>query len=99
MKVQMHSVHFNADKKLIDFIQKKVNKLETFYDRITGGEVIMKLDNNESRENKVIEVKLFIPGTILFAKEQAKTFELAINLAVENLSRQVVKFKEKQVAY
>jgi putative sigma-54 modulation protein len=96
MKLQMHSIHFDADKKLLDFIQKKVDKLETFHDRIVNGEVILKIDNDEERENKVIEIKLFIPGNMLFAKEQSKTFEAAADVVVETMKRQLKKYKEKQ---
>jgi putative sigma-54 modulation protein len=99
MKLQMHSIHFDADRKLLDFIQKKVNKLETFHDKIVNGEVILKLDNNEERENKIIEIKLFIPGNMLFAKEQAKTFEAAADIVVETMKRQLKKYKEKQVTH
>jgi putative sigma-54 modulation protein len=96
MKLQMHSIHFDADKKLLDFIQKKVDKLETFHDRIVNGEVILKIDKDEERENKVIEIKLFIPGNMLFAKEQSKTFEAAADVVVETMKRQLKKYKEKQ---
>lgn len=99
MKLQMHSIHFDADKKLLDFIEKKISKLETFYDRIVDGEVILKLDKNEERENKIVEIKLFIPGNMLFAKEQSKSFEAAADLLVETMKRQLTKYKEKQVSY
>jgi putative sigma-54 modulation protein len=99
MKLQMHSIHFDADKKLLDFIQKKVNKLETFHDRIVNGEVILKIDKDEEKENKVIEIKLFIPGNMLFAKEQSKTFEAAADVVVESMKRQLKKYKEKQVTH
>jgi putative sigma-54 modulation protein len=99
MKLQMHSIHFDADKKLLDFIQKKVNKLETFHDRIVNGEVILKIDKDEEKENKVIEIKLFIPGNMLFAKEQSKSFEAAADVVVETMKRQLKKYKEKQVPH
>jgi len=95
MKLQMHSIHFDADVKLLDFIQKKTEKLDTFYDRIIDGEVFMRLEKNDV-ENKVVEIKLNIPGSQLFAKEQAKSFEAATDLAVEALKSQLKKFKEKQ---
>mgnify|MGYP002635470539 CR=1 FL=1 len=99
MKLQMHSIHFNADVVLIDFIQKKADKLETFFDRIIDGEVFMRLEKNESNENKIVEVKLNIPGNQLFAKEHAKTFEAAADEAVESLRRQLKKHKEKLIAH
>ena len=99
MKLQMHSIHFNADVVLIDFIQKKADKLETFFDRIIDGEVFTRLEKNESNENKIVEVKLNIPGNQLFAKEHAKTFEAAADEAVESLRRQLKKHKEKLIAH
>ena len=94
MKLQVHSIHFNADLKLIDFIQKKVDKLETFYDRMVDGEVFLRL-NNEGIENKTVEIKVKVPGSQLFAKEQAKSFEEATDLATEALRAQLKKFKTK----
>lgn len=99
MKLQMHSVHFDADKKLIDFIQKKVDKLETFYDRFIEGEVFLRIINDDSNENKVVEIKLYIPGSSLFAKERAKSFEAATDMTVEALRRQIKKTKQKQATY
>lgn len=94
----MHSIHFDADQKLIDFVQRKVDKLETFYDRVVDGEVFLKL-NNSGIENKTVEIKLNIPGGQLFAKEEAKSFEEATDLATEALRRQLRKFKVKQMAH
>ncbi len=99
MKLQMHSIHFDADQKLLDFIQKKVDKLETFYDRFIDGEVFLKLEKGEhSRENKAVEIKLNIPGGNLFAKETSTSFEAGTDAAVESLRRQIKKHKEKMVA-
>lgn len=99
MKLQMHSIHFDADKKLIDFIQKKTDKLETFYDRVIDGEVFLKLDNNDLNQNKIIEIKLNVPGTQLFAIGQNSSFEAAADKAVEALRRQIKKLKDKQLAH
>ncbi|HET6542251.1 MAG TPA: ribosome-associated translation inhibitor RaiA [Chryseolinea sp.] len=94
MKLQVHSIHFNADSKLITFIQKKLNKLETFYDRMVDGEVFLRL-NNEGIENKTVEIKLRLPGNQLFAIEKAKSFEAATDLAADALRMQLKKFKTK----
>ena len=94
MKLQVHSIHFNADSKLITFIQKKLNKLETFYDRMVDGEVFLRL-NNEGIENKTVEIKLRLPGNQLFAIEKAKSFEAATDLAEDALRMQLKKFKTK----
>ncbi|GAA4377714.1 ribosome hibernation-promoting factor, HPF/YfiA family [Hymenobacter koreensis] len=99
MKVQMQSVHFTADQKLLDFIQKRLDKLETFYDRVTEGEVIMRLNNKDGVDNKTVEVKLFVPGTTLFSQEDAGTFEAAADAAAEQLKKQLIRHKEKQTAH
>lgn len=96
MKIQVHSIHFDADVKLVDFIQQKVNKLDQFYDGFIGGEVFLRLDKSDVNENKIAEIKLKVPGKELFAKKQCKSFEEATDLAVEALRRQVKKTKEKQ---
>ncbi len=99
MKLQTHSIHFDADGTLIDFIQKKADKLDTFFDRIIDGEVFLKLDKDDSMENKIVEIKLNIPGHQLFAKEKAKSFEAGTDEAVEALRRQLKKHKEKLASH
>jgi putative sigma-54 modulation protein len=94
MKLQVHSIHFNADTKLISFIQRKLDKLETFYDRMVDGEVFLRL-NNEGIENKTVEIKVRVPGNQLFAVEKARSFEAATDMATDALRMQLEKFKAK----
>jgi putative sigma-54 modulation protein len=94
MKLQVHSIHFNADHKLVTFIQKRLNKLETFYDRLVDGEVFLRL-NNEGIDNKTVEIKLNVPGTQLFAAEKARSFEAAADQATDALAMQLKKFKTR----
>ena len=96
MKITVQSIRFNADRKLLDFIQRKVDKLETFYDHIISGEIYLKLENVEDEANKITEIKLLLPGNQIFAKEQCKTFEEATDLAVECLRKQIGKHKQKK---
>ncbi len=95
MKLQMHAVRFDADQKLLDFIEKKTGKLATIFDRIVDGEVFLKLERDDNGENKIVEIKLNVPGQRLFVKEQSKSFEAATDLAVNSLKRQLRKHKEK----
>ncbi|MFN0293337.1 ribosome hibernation-promoting factor, HPF/YfiA family [Pedobacter helvus] len=95
MKIRVQSIHFNADKKLLEFIQKKVDKLDQFFDQIISGEVYLKLENVEDEANKISEIKLIVPGGTLFAKEQCKSFEEATDLAIESLRKQITKHKDK----
>ena len=99
MKVQMQSVHFDADQTLLDFIQQRLNKLEHFYDRVTDGEVIMRLNNKDGAANKTVEIKLMVPGSTLFSQEDATSFEAAADAAVEALKRQITKYKEKNQSH
>jgi putative sigma-54 modulation protein len=95
MDIKIHSVRFDADAKLVDFIKSKVIKLIQFNDDIIAAEVYLRLDNSQDMENKITEIKLDIPGNSLFAKKQSKTFEEATDLAVEALRKQAKKKKEK----
>jgi putative sigma-54 modulation protein len=99
MKVQIQSIHFDADIKLISFVEKKLEKLETFYDRILGAEVFLKLQNDDEKGNKLVNVKLLIPGGDIFVQEQAATFEEATDNAYEILKRQLSKKKDKTTAH
>jgi len=95
MKITVQSIHFTADIKLLDFIQKKVDKLDQFFDQIISGEVYLKLENVEDEANKISEIKLIVPGLTMFAKEQCKSFEEATDLAIESLRKQITKHKDK----
>lgn len=96
MNIQVKTVHFTADQKLVDFVNKKVPKLDTYFDGIISAEVIMKVVKPETANNKVAEIKLSIPGAdYLFAEKQADSFEEAIDLAIDAIRRQLAKFKEK----
>ncbi len=98
MKVLINAVHFNADQSLLSFIEKKLTKLDTFYDKILGAEVYLKLDKGDksSIHKKLIEVKLNVPGNTIFVKEQGDSFEEATDLVVDVMTRQVKKYKQKQ---
>jgi putative sigma-54 modulation protein len=99
MKLQIQSIHFDADVKLTSFVEKKLEKLETFYDRILGGEVFLKLQNDDEKGNKIVNIKLLIAGGDIFVQEQAATFEEAIDNAYEILKRQLSKKKEKMTTH
>lgn len=95
MKVHTESIQFKADKKLVEFIDRKVGKLEQFFDRIVHVEVKLRLENSGQVKDKVAEIRLEVPGQTLFAKEMTKTFEQSVDEAVDNLRRQLAKYKEK----
>lgn len=96
MDIKIHSIHFDADKKLIDFINNKVKKLIQFYDNIIGVEVFLRVEKDQGTENKLAEIRLDIPGSDIFAKKKSKSFEESIDNSLEAIKRQLTKFKEKQ---
>ncbi len=96
MNIQLNTVRFTADQKLIDFVNKKVSKLDIYFEGIIGCEVILKVDKPETINNKIAEIKLSMPGTdYLFAEKQTDTFEESIDMAIEAIRKQLIKVKEK----
>lgn len=96
MEVKKQSIHFDADTNLLEFVDKKVGKLQTFHDKIIDAEVFLRLDQEGAKvKEKVAELKISVPGKILFSKEQSKSFEESVDKAVESMRRQLLKQKEK----
>jgi len=95
MKVRVQSVNFNADASLIEFVEKKINSLEKYYDKIVDSDVFLKVQQTSDKENKFVDIKLNIPGNDLVIKKQCKTFEEGVMLATDSLKRQLTKTKEK----
>jgi integrase/recombinase XerC len=96
MNVQIHSVRFDADKKLIDFIHQKLGKLTLMDEGIVNAEVFLRLDKDVEKENKISEIRLELPGGPLFARKQSKTFEEATDEAVDAIKKQITRLKEKK---
>nr|WP_299074556.1 ribosome-associated translation inhibitor RaiA [uncultured Allomuricauda sp.] len=95
MKVNAQSVNFVADGKLMEFIQKRMDKLELFYDKVISSDVYLKVENTSAKENKIVEIKLLVPRDQLIVKKQCKSFEEAVDSACSSLERKLVKKKEK----
>ena len=95
MNININSIHFKIDKKLETFIKRKADKLVIIYDEVVSSEVILRMVNTETQNNKSVEIKLEIKGHNLFAKKQSKTFEEATDNAVEALRKQLMKRKKK----
>jgi putative sigma-54 modulation protein len=91
MQIQIHSIHFDADGALLDFVKAKLDKLLTFNNDLQNCEVFLRVEKSDSRENKVVEVKAHLPGKDLFAKRRAVSFEAAMDEVHEALRRQVMK--------
>ncbi len=99
MKVNLQSVNFNADQKLINFIQKRMDKLDMFYDKVIKSDVYLKVENTSDKVNKIFEARVSVPGDSFMVKKQCKTFEEGADTAVASLERQLLKRKEKLRAH
>jgi len=96
MKVNISSLKFKADVKLLDFIQEKVDKLGHFNNEILGSDVVLRVQNSSDHTNKNVEIKLLMKGKELFAEKTSESFESAVDQSVEALRRQLKKIKDKR---
>ena len=95
MKVIVEAPQFDPDEKLIEFIQKKLNKLEQFYDKIIHADVFLKLEPNNKPQSKIVEILISVPGDEIIIKKNAKSFEEGVDVCVQSLERVLIKRKEK----
>jgi putative sigma-54 modulation protein len=95
MRIHVEAVHFSADQKLLDLIEKKISKLEQYYDHIIDVHVVLKLENSGQVRDKVMESRLNVPGDTLICKVSDKKYEAALDIVADNLKRQLIKYKER----
>lgn len=96
MKVQVQAVNFDVDKKLVQLIEEKVGGLSKFYDHIIESEVFLKVQKTSEKENKILELKVNIPGNDKMVKKSSNTFEDALLQAISSMKNNLTKIKEKQ---
>ncbi|MFV0506442.1 MAG: ribosome hibernation-promoting factor, HPF/YfiA family [Bacteroidales bacterium] len=96
MNIKINAVRFTADQKLTELIEKKVTKLNQYFDNIIGAEITLKVDKPESHNNKIVELSLSVPShDHLFVKKQEESFEKGIDQAVDAMRKQIDKYKER----
>lgn len=96
MKISVKSLHFSADSKLVEYVEKKLNRLNRYFERSVDAEVHLKLQDTGSRvQDKITEIRLHVPGGWLMDKKTGKTFEEAVDQSVDTLKRQLLRHKEK----
>jgi putative sigma-54 modulation protein len=95
MKLTIQSIHFDADRKLTGFVTQKISKLNTFFDHIVDTQVYLKLEKNKQEGNKVVEIKVNVPSNTLLGTQRAKSFEEATDLCIEQMKKQIKRYKEK----
>jgi len=99
MNVNIQSLHFDADSKLVSYVEKKISKLNQFHDRITKVDVFLKLDNVvHTIKDKVAEIRVHIPRHDFFVKHSSKSFEESFDLALDSVITQLKRKKDKMAA-
>jgi putative sigma-54 modulation protein len=99
MNINIQTVHFDADTKLVEHINSKAEKIAHFYDKITKVDVYLKLDNVvHTIKDKIAEIKVLIPGHEFFVKHSSKSFEESFDGALDAVITQIKRKKEKQAA-
>ena len=96
MEINKQAINFDADAKLMEFIDRKIAKLQTFYGKIVSADVSLKLEKTGQIQDKIAEIKVNVPGSILMVKETSKTFEESVDLGANSLRRQLIKYKNKK---
>ena len=99
MNVNIQTVHFDADTKLVSYIEKKLDKLTQFQERITKVDVYLKLDNVvHTIKDKVAEIKVQVPRHEFFVKQSSKSFEESFDEALDAVITQIKRRKAKLAA-
>ena len=99
MNVHIQALHFDADTKLVEYVRRKVEKLNQFHDRIIKVDVILNLDNvKHTIKDKIAEIRVHVPKADFFVKATSKSFEASFDEAFEAVVNQIKRKKEKQAA-
>ena len=94
MKINVQATNFNVDQKLVNFTQRKIDKLHKFYDKILTVDVLFKVENTANRINKFAEIKVGIVGESVVVKKLCKSFEESVDLSVKAAERMLIRHKE-----
>lgn len=95
MNIKIKTIGFTAKPSLAEFVKKKIEKLARFYNGITGGEISLTREKSGTRENKLCQIRLIVPGYDLLAIAQCKSFEEAVDRSSHGLLRQIEKRKNR----
>ena len=94
MKTTFTARHFDASAELHEYAEEAVQKLDQFYDRIITCDIILQpVPDDENPQQAELNVK--VPQKLINAKEKASSYEQAINMVIENVTRQIKKYKKK----
>lgn len=94
MKITVQAIGLTPHQPLEEYIDKKVNKLDTFYDKIIECQIFLKVENASDKENKTTELKLVVPGDDIVVKKTSASFEASLDLCVDTAKKLLIKKKE-----
>lgn len=94
MKTTFTARHFDASSELHAYAEDAVQKLDQFYDRIITCDIILEPVPDDDNPQKA-ELNVKVPQKLINAKEKASSYEQAINMVIDNVSRQLKKYKKK----
>lgn len=95
MTINLQTVNFNAKEGLEEYVERKLSKLEQYYDKIIAVQVAMRVENISEKENKFVDIKLEVPGDDIVVKKSGQSFEECIDLSVDTLKKLIIRKKEK----
>lgn len=96
MVTRIQSVHFDADLKLIQFIEEKLSSLDHFLAKSTiEAKVVLTLEKVGKIQDKIVEILINLPGRAVVAKSRNKSFERALFETLQSIKRQILKYKSK----
>ena len=99
MIIHFQALHFEADSKLVEYVTKKIEKLQQFHDRIIKVDVILNLDNVKHQiKDKIAEIRVHVPKADFFVKSTSKSFEASFDDAFDSMVNQIKRKKEKLAA-
>lgn len=95
MTINLQTVNFNAKDGLEEYVEKKLSKLDQYYDKIIAAQVYLKVENISEKENKTVDIKLEVPGDDIVVSKTGQSFEECIDLSVDTLKKLIIRKKEK----
>ena len=94
MKISVQAMGLTPHAPLEEYLEKKLNKLDTFYDKIHACEVFLKVENTSDKENKAAEIIIKVPGDDIVVKKTSASFEESIDLCADAAKKLLIKKKE-----
>lgn len=91
MNIQITARNIDLTDAIRQYAEKKVSKLEKYFDHITEANVLLEVQKNVH----IVEVLLSAKGVFMKGLEKSEDLYASIDLAVDKIEKQLVKYKEK----